>query len=91
MGNAINPWSAIGDVLDLQAARYPEREALVHVATGARYTYGELKAEVDRVARGLMAIGIAKGQHVGIWATNYAEWILGPIRDRKDRRGYWLR
>ena len=76
MAETINLHSSIGDVLDSQTARFPEREALVHVASGARYTYREFQAEVNRVARGLMSLGIEKGQHVGIWATNYSEWLL---------------
>ena len=76
MNHAIDPRSTIGDLLDLQAQRYADRDALVHAATGDRYTYREFHAEVERVARGLMSIGIGKGQHVGIWATNYSEWIL---------------
>ena len=76
MDHAIDPRSPIGDLLDLQAQRYADRDALVHVATGDRYTYREFHAEVERVARGLMSIGIGKGHHVGIWATNYSEWIL---------------
>ena len=76
MDTAIDPRSPIGDVLDLQAERFPDHDALVNVATGDRYTYRAFQAEVDRVARGLLSIGIEKGQHVGIWATNYSEWIL---------------
>ena len=76
MDNAIDPRTTIGDLLDSQAQRYADRDALVHVATGDRYTYREFRAEVDRIARGLMSVGIGKGQHVGIWATNYSEWLL---------------
>jgi fatty-acyl-CoA synthase len=46
------------------------------VAQGLRYTYAELNAEIDVVARGLMAVGIAKGDRVGIWAPNRAEWTI---------------
>ena len=48
----------------------------MHVETGARYTYSQFRTEVDRVARGFVALGIQQGQHVGIWATNYTEWVL---------------
>jgi fatty-acyl-CoA synthase len=58
------------------AARHPEREALVEVATGRRWTYAELVADVDAVARGLVAHGVTKGDRVGIWAPNVAEWVL---------------
>jgi len=73
---SINIHSTIGDTLDFQTERFRDREALVHVASGARFTYLEFRDEVDRVARGLISLGIGKGQHVGIWATNYTEWLL---------------
>ena len=73
----------IGDLLDSQADQFGDREALVHVETGARYTYRELKDECDQVARGLMALGIEKGQHVGIWVTNYSEWVVAQFATAK--------
>ena len=76
MAESIDIHSTIGDTLDAQTARFADREVLVHVNTGARFTYSQFQAEVDRIARGLMALGIAKGHHVGIWATNYTEWLL---------------
>ncbi len=75
--------STIGETLDRQTERFPDRDALVHVATGARYSYREFHAVVERVARGLMSIGIGRGQHVGIWATNYTEWILAQYATAK--------
>ena len=51
-------------------------DALVSVEQGLRYTYTEFATEVDHLARGLMAIGVDKGDRVGIWSTNYAEWVL---------------
>ncbi len=53
-----------------------DREALVDVASGRRWTYGELAAEVDAVAHGLLALGVTTGDRVGIWAPNCAEWIM---------------
>ena len=75
--------TTIGDLLDSQTERYADREALVHVETGTRYTYLEFKDECDRVARGLMALGIEKGQHVGIWVTNYTEWVVAQFATAK--------
>jgi fatty-acyl-CoA synthase len=66
----------IGENLERAAARYPGREALVDVAAGRRWTYAELDAAVNEVALGLLAMGIAKGERVGIWAPNCAEWVL---------------
>ena len=51
-------------------------EALVEVATGRRWTYGALDADVNAVARGLMAAGVQQGHRVGIWAPNCAEWTI---------------
>ncbi|MGH3226490.1 MAG: AMP-binding protein [Streptosporangiaceae bacterium] len=66
----------IGENLERAAARYPGREALVDVAAGRRWTYAELDAAVNEVALGLLTAGIAKGERVGIWAPNCAEWVL---------------
>ena len=66
----------IGANLENTAARYPDVEALVDVAQGLRYTYAELNAEIDVVARGLLATGIEKGDRVGIWAPNCAQWTV---------------
>ena len=83
MTHNIDTRSTIGDILDIQAQRFAEREALVHAATGDRFNYREFHAEVECVARGLLSIGIAKGQHVGIWATNYTEWVLAQFATAK--------
>ncbi|MGN6752992.1 MAG: AMP-binding protein [Intrasporangium sp.] len=66
----------IGDNFDATVARFPGREALVDVAEGRRWTYAELKEDVDRLARALLAVGVAKGDRVGIWAPNCSEWTL---------------
>ena len=57
-------------------AAHGGRDALVSVEQGLRYTYTEFAEEVDRVARGQMAIGVAAGDRVGIWSPNFAEWVL---------------
>jgi fatty-acyl-CoA synthase len=66
----------IGGNLARTAARFGSREALVDVPSGRRWTYAELTAEVDAVARGLLALDVAKGDRVGIWAPNCPEWVL---------------
>ncbi|WP_067168894.1 AMP-binding protein [Microtetraspora niveoalba] len=66
----------IGENLERTVARFGDREALVDVATGRRWTYAEFDAAVNEVALGLMARGVAKGDRVGIWAPNCAEWVL---------------
>ena len=57
-------------------ARFPDREALVDVAQGKRWTYAALLADVDTLARALLAIGVKTGDRVGIWAPNCSEWTL---------------
>ena len=66
----------IGDNLDRTAARVPDGEALVDRAQGLRYTWAELVAEIDALAVGLLDLGGAKGDRVGIWAPNCAQWTL---------------
>jgi len=73
----------IGDLFDQTAARYPDNEALVSCHQGLRFTYRALKEEVDRCARALMALGIEKGQRVGIWAPNCAEWTVTQFATSK--------
>ena len=66
----------IGDNLRRIAVTYPASEALVDVPTGRRWTYAELDADSDTVGVGLLALGINKGDRVGIWAPNCAEWVV---------------
>ena len=66
----------IGDSLDRTAARTPDGEALVDVATGRRFTYTEFVAGVDALAVGLLRAGVRTGDRVGIWAPNVAEWAF---------------
>ena len=66
----------IGDNFDHTAARWPHRAALVDCASGGRWTYSQLRAEIDALAHGLAAAGISKGDRVGIWAPNCAEWLF---------------
>ncbi len=57
-------------------ARQPEREALVSVHQGRRYTYAQLQTEAHRLASALLGLGLAPGDRVGIWSHNNAEWVL---------------
>ena len=66
----------IGANLERTVAAHPDREALVELASGRRWTWRELDADIDALARGLLAAGIAKGDRVGVWAPNCAEWTL---------------
>lgn len=73
----------LGDLLDRVATIYPDVEALVYHDRPYRKTYKEFNEEVDLVARGLMAIGVGKGSHVAIWATNYPEWVVAMFATAK--------
>ncbi len=72
-----------GQLLDQRAEEMPEREALVYscypefgAALDIRWTYREYRNQVDAVARGLMALGLQKGEHIAVWAINLPEWPL---------------
>ncbi len=66
----------IGANLERTAAAFGDREALVDVPTGRRWTYAQLNADTDALAGSLIAGGIAAGDRVGIWAPNCPEWVL---------------
>jgi non-ribosomal peptide synthetase component F len=70
----------IGDLLDQQAQRYSDHEALVYHyperGLQLRLTYRQYRDEANRLARGLLAQGIQKGEHVAIWAPNVPAWAL---------------
>ena len=73
----------IGANFDRTAARFPGRLALVDVPAGLRFTYAELKDEVDALAYALLGLGIAKGDRVGIWSPNRSEWIVTQYASAK--------
>ncbi|HEX3779947.1 MAG TPA: AMP-binding protein [Pseudonocardiaceae bacterium] len=66
----------IGANFDRTAIAHADREALIEFGTARTWTYRELAADVNAVALGLLAKGIGKGDRVGIWAPNCAEWTL---------------
>ena len=66
----------IGEMLDRSAAVYPNHDALIVRHQNKRYTYRQLRDEVELAARGLLRLGVKKGDRVGIWATNCAEWVV---------------
>ena len=65
---------------------FPDRDALVVPFQDVRYTYREFGADVDRVARGLFAIGVERGDRVGIWSPNNAEWVVLQYATAEARR-----
>jgi fatty-acyl-CoA synthase len=66
----------IGAMLDRAVSRWPDAEALVSVEQGIRWSFSEFSRRVDEVAAGLLALGLERGDRVGIWAPNCAEWTL---------------
>ncbi|GGU86373.1 AMP-binding protein [Streptomyces filipinensis] len=66
----------IGANLDRAVAAWPDRDALVDVPSGRRWTYAAFGAAVEELAQALVASGVAKGDRVGIWAVNCPEWVL---------------
>src|SRR3954454_16075241 len=66
----------IGANLSRTAARVPDAEALVSCHQGVRLSYAELDGRVTRLARGLLAAGLAPGDRLGLWRPNCAEWGL---------------
>ena len=65
------------------AARHAERLALVVSEQNVRWSYGELAEQVDRLAAGLLALGLAPGDRVGIWSLNCAEWVVAQFATAK--------
>src|SRR5919109_3845757 len=66
----------IGENLERAVARFGDREALVVRHQNVRLTYAELDDRVNALARGLLGAGLRKGDRLGIWAPNCAEWVL---------------
>jgi fatty-acyl-CoA synthase len=73
----------IGDMFDQIVAAYPDHEALVVRHQELRYSYRQLQQDVDRCARGLMALGLRQGERIGIWAPNRAEWTITQFATSK--------
>lgn len=66
----------LGDFFDQTVARFPDNEAFISRHQGIRWTYRELQAQVNQCARGLLALGLRRGDRVGMWSPNYAEWVV---------------
>ncbi|XP_040046990.2 medium-chain acyl-CoA ligase ACSF2, mitochondrial [Gasterosteus aculeatus] len=66
----------VGQSLDASAQRWPDREAVVFRQDGVRKTFAQFQQDVDRAAAGLLALGLQRGDRLGVWGPNTYEWIL---------------
>lgn len=84
-GNTDRPLldETIGSNLEKTVALHRSRDALVDVQSGRRWTYNDFNADVNALARGLIAAGIDKGDRVGIWAPNIPEWTIAQYATAK--------
>jgi fatty-acyl-CoA synthase len=73
----------IGDMFDETVAKYPDNPALISRHQGIRLCYRELQAQVNQCAKGFMQMGMQKGQRVGIWSPNRAEWCITQFATAK--------
>ena len=77
--------ATIGEILESAIERWPKTEALVSVEQNVRWTYEEFGRRVDRLAAGLLALGLEPGDRVGLWAPNCAEWTLAQFATARAR------
>ncbi|KAM9832054.1 medium-chain acyl-CoA ligase ACSF2, mitochondrial [Neosynchiropus ocellatus] len=68
--------STVGEMLQRTTDLWPDREAVVFVRDGIRKTFAQFQEDVDRAAAGLLAVGLQKGDRLGVWGPNIYEWIL---------------
>ena len=73
----------IGDMFDQTVEKYPDQPALISRQQNVRLTYRQLQEQVNRCAKGFMQLGFQKGQRVGIWAPNRAEWCITQFATSK--------
>src|SRR5262249_9699068 len=79
MADAERPWVdglTFAAVLEQTARRHGGRDALVFQQPGHRRTYAEFRADVREAAPALPALGVRRGEHVGVWATNWPQWVV---------------
>src|SRR5579864_6054612 len=73
----------IGDMFDQTVEKYPDNPALISRHQHVRLTYRELQAQVNQCAKGLMQLGLKKGQRIGIWSPNRVEWCITQFATSK--------
>ena len=65
----------LGDFLEKQVEKYPERDFMIYPDRNLRFTYKDFDERVNMLAKALLTLGIGKGDHVGIWAKNVPDWL----------------
>jgi fatty-acyl-CoA synthase len=65
----------LGQVLEKRVALHPDKEFMIYPDRDLRFTYADFDRRVNNLAKGLLAIGLTKGDHLGIWATNVPDWL----------------
>uniref|UniRef100_A0A146W7T0 Medium-chain acyl-CoA ligase ACSF2, mitochondrial n=1 Tax=Fundulus heteroclitus TaxID=8078 RepID=A0A146W7T0_FUNHE len=73
----------VSQSLEATVQRYPDREAVVFLQDGVRKTFAEFQRDVDSAAAGLIALGLTRGDRLGIWAPNIYEWVLFQFASAK--------
>jgi len=76
-------FKTIGEMLNEIANEYPDNDCLVSIPEGIRYNYRQFKAEVDKIAKAFLALGVKKGDKVAIWSTNNVAWVLTQFATSK--------
>jgi fatty-acyl-CoA synthase len=69
----------VGGLLDEVASKFPEREALVDLSQGKRFSYKELLAMVNQTAKGFLKLGLKQGDHLALWSPNCWEWTVTQL------------
>jgi fatty-acyl-CoA synthase len=65
----------LGEILESNASRWPDKDFIVFSDRNLHFTYSTFDSRVNKLAKGLMSIGVQKGHHVGVWATNVPDWL----------------
>src|SRR5271166_4594877 len=76
------PWvwdQTVGRVLERTAEHYPDQDALVFPQLKLRWSWRELDRRVNQIASSLIAMGVERGEHVGIWSMNVPEWVVTQL------------
>lgn len=81
MGNLL-PYT-VGELLEVQAKRYPEHDAVVYADRNLRLNYKEFNELCRKAARGLMKLGVRKGEHIAAWSSNTPEWVVSQFASGK--------